>query len=227
MKSSPGPAAAGAGRGGGYSASTAPGPACRASALFAGAGGLPCDLRTRVPVDFEPGAGLCEREAALGHMRELSRGDIAVYDRGYSSCEMLLGHASRGQDAVFRLEKNAFGEAEGFLAGAGDSREVEVAPDGKALKKLRRKHSGAEFAPLRIRLAEYRAGGSVFALGTTLAEADGFSVADLAELYGMRWRIEENCKTAKWFMLVEDFRARNEDGFRQELYAGFCLIAMT
>ena len=43
----------------------------------------------------------------------------------------------------------------------------------------------------------------------------------------MRWRAEENSKTAKWFMRVENFRARNEDGVRQELYAGFCLIAMT
>ena len=68
---------------------------------------------------------------------------------------------------------------------------------------------------------------TVFALGTTLSEEDGFSVGDLAEIYKERWRIEEHYKTAKWLLALDSFNAETERGVLQELYATFLMITAT
>lgn len=185
------------------------------------------ELEPRLPFDFGLHADTNERRAAAGHLKALSAGDVVVYDRGYFSYEMLLAHVVRGQDAVFRLKRDANAETVAFLAGSLDDRTVEIRPDGKALARLKARHPGAAFGPLKLRLVRYAAGDTVFALGTTLTEDDGFRVEDLAAIYRARWRLEEMYKTAKWFLAVESFRAENERGVLQELYASFVMVTAT
>ena len=185
------------------------------------------ELEPRLPVDFELHADTNERRAAARHLKALSAGDVVVYDRGYFSYEMLLAHAVRGQDAVFRLKRNANAETVAFLAGPLEETLVEIRPDARALARLKARHPGAAFGPLRLRLVRYVAGDTVFALGTTLTEDDGFTAGDLASIYRTRWRIEEMYKTAKWFMAIESFRSESERGVLQELYANFVMVTAT
>ena len=56
---------------------------------------------------------------------------------------------------------------------------------------------------------------------------DGFPVEDLAAIYRARWRLEEQYKVAKWLLAVESFRAENERGVLQELYASFVIVTAT
>ena len=114
-----------------------------------------------------------------------------------------------------------------FLAGPLQETLVEVRPDARALARLKARHPGAAFGPLKLRLVRYAAGDTVFALGTTLMEDDGFTVEDLAGIYQARWRIEEHYKTAKWFLAVESFRSESERGVLQELYANFVMVTAT
>ncbi|MYI75097.1 MAG: IS4 family transposase [Acidobacteria bacterium] len=185
------------------------------------------ELEPRLPFDFGLHADTSERRAAAEHLKALSAGDVVVYDRGYFSYEMLLAHVVRGQDAVFRLKRDANAETVAFLAGPLDDRTVEIRPDDKARARLKARHPGAAFGPLKLRLVRYAAGDTVFALGTTLAEDDGFGLEDLAAIYRARWRIEEHYKIAKWFLAVESFRAESERGVLQELYANFVMVTAT
>ena len=185
------------------------------------------ELMPRLPSDFDLHADTNERRAAVAHLRTLSAGDVVVYDRGYFSYEMLLAHVSRGQDAVFRLKANANAATVAFLACPLQETLVEVRPDARALARLKARHPGAAFGPLKLRLVRYAAGDTVFALGTTLMEDDGFTVEDLAGIYQARWRIEEHYKTAKWFLAVESFRSESERGVLQELYANFVMVTAT
>ena len=185
------------------------------------------ELASRLPFDFSLNADTNERRVAHDHLKTLSAGDVVVYDRGYYSYEMLLAHISRGQDAVFRLKRDANAETVAFLAGALNEVTVEVRPGKKALTRLRACDPDTVFKPLKMRLIRYTAGDTVFALGTTLSEEDGFSVGDLAEIYKERWRIEEHYKTAKWFLALDSFNAETERGVLQELYANFVMITAT
>ncbi len=185
------------------------------------------ELEPRLPTDFGLYADTNERRAAVEHLRTLSAGDVVVYDRGYFSYEMLLAHVVRGQDAVFRLKRDANAETVAFLAGPLEERLVWIRPDDRALARLKARHPGAAFGPLKLRLVRYAAGDTVFALGTTLAAEDGFTVEDLAGICRARWRIEEMYKTAKWFLAVESFRSESERGVLQELYANFVMVTAT
>ena len=101
---------------------------------------------------------------------------------------MLPGHASRGQDAMFRLKRNASAATTAFLAGQLQDTVVGIHPDRRALAQLKARHPGAAFGPLEPRLVRYTAGDTVFALGTTLQDGDGFTVDDLAGPCHSRWR---------------------------------------
>ncbi len=144
----------------------------------------------RLPADFGLYADTNERRAAVGHLRTLSAGDVVVHDRGCFSCEMLLAHVVRGRDAVFRLKRDANAETVAFLAGPLQETLVWIRPDDRALARLKARHPGAAFGPLKLRLVRYAAGDTVFALGTTLAAEDGFTVEDLAGICRARWRID-------------------------------------
>ncbi len=185
------------------------------------------ELEPRLPSGFCLRADTNERSAAAAHLKALSAGDVVACDRGCFSYEMLLEHIVRGQDAVFRLKRDANARTVAFLAGPLDDRTVAIRPGGRALARLKARHPGAAFGPLKLRLVRYAAGDTVFALGTTLTEDDGFAVEDLAEIYRARWRIEEQYKITKWFLAVESFRAESERGVLQEPCANFVMVTAT
>ncbi len=181
-------------------------------------------LRAKMQVDFDLHAHGNERAAALGHLPALSEGDVVVYDRGYYSCELLHAHAARGLHPVFRLKAKAGSAFDAFLAGDCADSVAEVAPGRDT---LRAKYPGARFGPLRLRLVKYTAGGTRFALATTLLDAETTRIEDLAALYHGRWGIEELFKISKGALSVEDFHGQSERAVKQELFAHFILITLT
>ncbi len=185
------------------------------------------ELMPRLPVDFGLHADTSERAAAILHLGALRAGDVVVCDRGCFSCRMLLAHLARGQDAVFRLKRNANARTVSFLAGCLPETVVEIRPDRRALARLKARHLGGAFGPLKLRLVRYSTGDTVFALGATLMEDDRVTVLQLAELCRVRWRIEEMHKTAKWFQAVEFLRATSDYGVLQELHVNFVMVTAT
>ena len=180
-----------------------------------------------MPVDFDLHAHGNERAAALGHLPALSEGDVVVYDRGYYSCELLHAHAARGLHPVFRLKAKAGSAFDAFLLGDCADSVAEVAPGRDTLRALRAKYPGVSFGPLRLRLVKYTAGGTRFALATTLLDAETTRIEDLAALYHGRWGIEELFKISKGALSVEDFHGQSERAVKQELFAHFILITLT
>ena len=184
-------------------------------------------LRAKMPVDFDLHAHGNERAAALGHLPALSEGDVVVYDRGYYSYELLHAHAARGLHPVFRLKAKAGSTFDAFLASDCADSVAEIAPGRDTLRALRTKYPGVSFGPLRLRLVKYTAGGTRFALATTLLDAETTRIEDLAALYHGRWGIEELFKISKGALSVEDFHGQSERAVKQELFAHFILITLT
>lgn len=180
-------------------------------------------LHTRLPIDFGLHAHADERRAARLHLDALAPGDVVVYDRGYYSFALLHAHAERGLHAVFRLQSNANSEFQAFLRSDSSAATVTLA----ATDDARRQQPAADWQPLRVRLVKYTAGQTVFALATTLLDAQRYRRRDLARLYHGRWSIEEYYKISKQMLVLEEFRGRSERLVRQELYAHFTLAALS
>ena len=176
----------------------------------------------RLPCDFALHAHGDERRAALQHLTTIGRGDLVVYDRGYYSWTLLQAHRERQVEAVFRLKRNASRLVREFVAGDSCDELVSVEPTETA----RRRQPGADLPPCRLRLAKYVIDGTVYALGTTLLDAELHPLADLADLYHGRWSVEELYKVSKELLEIEGFHSRSERTVKQELYAHFTLVAM-
>ena len=185
------------------------------------------ELMPRLPIDFDLYAHTNERQAALAHLKHLRAGDVVVYDRGYSSYDLLRAHVTRGLDAVFRLKKNANSPTINFLDRTEQEVIVAIKPDPKARESLQQRDPDMTPQPLTLRLVRYSVGDTEFALGTTLMPSDGLSIADLCDLYHHRWRLEELYKSQKFFMTLKAFNGKTEIGVRQELYANFAVITAT
>ena len=108
-----------------------------------------------------------------------------------------------------RLAVNANAQVAAFVASGAFDTEVETATG------------------TRLRLVRYEINAKPYFLGTTLLDRERYRVEDLAELYHARWDIEELFKTIKHTLEVERFHGQSERKVKQELFAGFVLIALT
>ena len=176
----------------------------------------------RLPCDFALHPHRDERRAALQHLAVLGPGDLVVYDRGYYSIALLQAHTDRQVAAVFRLKRNASGRVRDFVAGSSCDEVVSVEPTETAHCRL----PAADLTPCRLRLVKYAINNTVYALGTTLLDAERYPAAELADLYHGRWSVEELYKISKELLEIESFHSRSERTVKQELYAHFTLIAM-
>ena len=102
-------------------------------------------------------------------------------------------------------------------------RAVTVEPSETA----RQQQPDAVFQPLPARFVKYTAGGTDYALATTLLDRRRYSRPALADLYHARWGVQEHYKLVKRLLRLEPFHGQSEDLVLQELWACFTLVAMT
>ena len=150
------------------------------------------DLMLHVAVGTEAEG---ERQMLFDQLDRLRRGDVLILDRGFPASWLVQALSQRGIDFVIRCDSTqGWGAARSFLRSgqaecwdylspcdAGQARTWEL--DGPA--------------QMRARLVRHvSASGRTRVLATSLTE-DVASVAELADLYHGRWRIEEAFKRLK------------------------------
>ena len=171
----------------------------------------------RLPLDFALHSHLDERRAARQHLATLGPGDLVGYDRRYYSDALLRAHSDCQVEAVFRLQRNASDQVRTFFAGSSRDEIVTVEPT---------ETDGDRQRPCRLRLVKYVIRDKVYALGTTLLDAERYPVADLADLYHGRRSVEGLYKISKDMLEFESFHSRSEQTVNQELCAHFTLIVI-
>ena len=184
-------------------------------------------LHDKVPVDFSLTAHSCERTAARAHLSAVGAGDIVVFDRGYFSFDMLYAVLRSGAQSLFRIPKNSVRDIQQFAESQLDEAMIAVSPSQTIRRKLAASYPGQSFEAVNLHMFRYTQKGNQFIMATTLTNARQFSRKELADLYHMRWQVEELYKISKDFIITDEFHGRNERGVRQELYAHFNLIALT
>jgi hypothetical protein len=178
------------------------------------------DVCTRTPIDFEfSGFRGGEREHALRMLDSLDAGDLLVLDRGYPSHEILQACVAAGLDFLVRAPaSNGFGVIDKFRkSGAVDTMAVIQPPsDGD---------SGWHDIEVRLTRVESPSGPAFY---ISSLDPEDVSVGDIAELYHMRWEIEEYFKLfTSEYIGQKQFRAMSAQGLMQEVGALTLFLAMS
>jgi hypothetical protein len=211
-------------------------PVAHILALFHAGTGLLLEV-TAAPLRSHDMSGI------TGILPLLTADDVLVADRGFCSFAHLAMLMAKGVHAVFRLHQKQIVD---FTPGRAHARPGQHrAPKGmprsrwvsacglmdqvvEYFKPARRPEwmSEEEYRTLQetivVRELRYRITAPGFrtrevTLVTTLIDAEAYPADALAELYGTRWRVEENLKSLKQTMKMDVLKCMTVDGVLKEL----------
>ena len=173
----------------------------------------------------------------------LTAGDVLVADRGFCSFAHLALLMSRGVHGVFRLHQKQIADFTPGRAHAapGQKRGVKGMPRSRWIRACGLRDQVVEyFQPARrpewmseaeyralpesivVRELRYRIEAPGFrtrevTLVTTLLDEVVYPAEALADIYGMRWRVEEHLKALKKTMKMDVLKCTTVDGVLKEL----------
>jgi hypothetical protein len=179
----------------------------------------------------------------LGILPLLAAGDVLVADRGFCSFAHLALLMSRGVHGVFRLHQKQIAD---FTPGRphaapGRKRGVKGMPRSRWIRACGMMDQVVEYfkpteRPAWMSEAEYRALPESIVVRelryrieapgyrtreitpvTTLLDEAAYPADALAELYGTRWRVEENLKALKQTMKMDVLKCMTVEGVLKEL----------
>ena len=203
------------GRGGNGSESKNPYPQLRALAL--------AESGTRVLLAAAYGpSGVGEQTLAEDLLPALGPGMLVLADRNFASCKLWRAAAATGAQLVWRMSAS-------FKLPV-----LKVESDGTYLSELRppRKKDGP---PIRVRVIEYsvittdedgREISELFALATTLLDAEAYPAIELAGLYHDRWQAETGIGDLKTIVRGGPevvLRSKTPAMVEQEFWAMLCV----
>lgn len=168
-----------------------------------------------------------ERDAAGTLLKNLNRGDLVLWDRGFSAAWLFAAARKRRVHVLGRIA-SSWKPAVVKRLGPGDSI---VIVQGDVPKKHR---TGGARVAVRMRMIEYQIdGGETIRLLTDLMAPTAYPALELAKLYHARWEcelaydeIKNHLATVATGSLDLVFRSKTPDGVLQEVYALLTLYNM-
>jgi hypothetical protein len=173
---------------------------------------------------------------------ELETGDLLIGDRGFCSYAHLATLWQRGLHGLFRAhQRQVVNFRPGRAYNAPGRKPRKGLPNSRWVKRLGKKDQLVEyFKPdtrpvwlteeayaalpdrLLVRELRYRLPRGVYrtrevTLVTTLLDPARYPAAELAELYGQRWRIETNLRHLKQTMKMDVLHCETVEGIEKEL----------
>lgn len=180
------------------------------------------DVVGRFPIaaTVAPGPS-CERQELLRILPHLRAGDILTLDRGYPSYEVLQALTAAGIDFVIRVPKSGSFEAAKVVAeSSGNDYIMHIPPP---------RNGGRDGDQgIQVRCVRVDVGAEdPWLLFTSLRRSDA-TVAQLRDLYHMRWTIEESYKLVKCDAFsLRQLHAKSVLGVEQEVLAQLALISIS
>src|SRR3989338_8877038 len=163
-----------------------------------------------------------EINQAVRHLEKLSKGDLAIFDRGYAATWFYYMLKIKELDFVNRIPKGFRKDAEDFrLSDETDNLiEVNIPPQKSRYGLQRHAFAKQELQPFKLRLVKViLETGEVEVLATTLLDKEKYPLEIFKDLYFKRWGIETNYNHLKSNIHVEEFSGLTEITIRQDFYA--------
>jgi hypothetical protein len=186
-------------------------PMARVSQMF--------DPLNRVTVDaiIEPKA-TGERELAAFHFLKLMPKDLILLDRGYPAYWLFNLIISRGADFCARVQRKRWKIVRQFYNSGKQEKIISLPVFPSSMKQC--KKMGLDLKPLKLRLVRVELdSGEAEILITSLLDIQKYPHEQFAELYHTRWPVEEDYKTMKQWIEIENFSGKSVLSIYQDFHA--------
>ena len=155
---------------------------------------------------------------------QLDKDDLLICDRYYASYALLFYLNHRDVQFCFRMKK-CWNVVKTFIKSGKDSDVIflVIPPDDR----VEVRNLGISKTKLKCRLTKViLTTGEIEILLSSLIDEQKYSVADTAELYWHRWPIEEDYKTFKHTVCIENFSSKSITGLEQDFYVKIFIMNM-
>lgn len=172
-------------------------PKARASQLF--------DVLNKITLDaiISPKAE-GERELAAYHFLKLMPTDLVLLDRGYPAFWLFKLILSMDANFCARISCTKWKQIRKFYRSGEDQRIIKIAPPPSSFLKCA--ELGLDKKPIKVRLIRVELEtGETEILITSLTDTDQYPKNIFSDLYHCRWPIEEDYKTIKHRLQIENF----------------------
>lgn len=159
-----------------------------------------------------------EIELAAFHFLKLQKGDLILLDRGYPA--YWLFKVALSQDAQFcaRISYKKWKVVKKFYKSGKSEKVVKLHASALSKKKCREMEFNTK--PLKVRLIRVELdSGETEILITSLTDMDAFPKELFADLYHLRWPVEEDYKTVKYRIQIENFSGKTVHSVYQDFHA--------
>lgn len=188
-----------------------PCPKARASQLF--------DVLNKITVDaiispFSHG----EIELAATHCLHLQPNDLILLDRGYPAQWLFRLILSVGAHFCARISFKKWNVVKKFYKSGKNEQIVTLKPSSLSMKKC--DEIGIDTGTVTVRLVRVELEtGETEILVTSLLDMDQYPIGMFMDLYHLRWPIEEDYKTIKYRLEIENFSGKSVHSVYQDFHA--------
>lgn len=159
-----------------------------------------------------------ERELAAGHFLNLLANDLVLLDRGYPAYWLFNLILSLGSNFCARISYKKWDIIRKFYNSAKLDKIIYLKPSLSAIKKCKEK--GLNIIPLKLRLIRVELDtGEVEILITSVLDQNLYPTELFKELYHLRWPVEEDYKTMKQWIEIENFSGKSVLSVYQDFHA--------
>lgn len=187
-----------------------PSPMARVSQLF--------DVLNKISVDavIKP-KNIGERELAAQHMLNVMPNDLILLDRGYPAWWLFNLILSMNADFCCRISCTRWKAVRKFFYSGLSEKIINLPAYNTSIAQCRQ--MGLDTAPLKLRLIRVVNDGKVQILITSLIDTHRYPIGIFNDLYHKRWPIEEDYKTIKCRMDLENFSGKSVLSVYQDFHA--------
>ena len=188
-----------------------PCPKARASQMF--------DVLNKITVDaiISPKSE-GERELAAFHFLKLCPQDLLLLDRGYPAHWLFKLALSMEANFCARIAYKRWRTAKKFYLSGEKEQIVKLPPSPSSIKKCF--EMGLDKKPVKVRMLRVELeSGETEILVTSLTDMKKFPYNLFPELYHLRWPVEEDYKTIKYRLEVENFSGKSVLSVYQDFHA--------
>ena len=161
-----------------------------------------------------------ERDLAFEHLQHTSINDLILYDRGYSAFWLVLAHIIAKRDFCMRIRSNFNKQTSAFEKSSKRDALITLSPSAEMIAQAKEK--GLSIEPVTVRLLKVKTTKGEYLLMTSLLNNTHYPRKDFADLYHMRWQIEEAYKAQKCRFEVENFSGESILSIQQDYHA--CML---
>jgi len=188
----------------------APSPMARLSQLF--------DVLNKITVDaiIKP-KSIGERELAAQHLLNVMPNDLILLDRGYPAWWLFNSILSMNANFCARLSCTKWKAVRKFFRSGSSEKIIDLSVHATSVAQCRQ--MGLDITPLKLRLIRIENDGNVAVLITSLIDTKKYPIGIFNDLYHQRWPIEEDYKTIKCRMELENFSGKSALSVYQDFHA--------